>query len=131
MLLEVLGWVFVGIFLYFRCYWQVLPPTKPFTYFIHIIYTCLYIYHTYLSYHVSFFIIVHIHFVSFYTLFFVLVTVYLSSHNSGMLLISCHLSYSNHLHILVICYYVSCLHIPYKWIRKTLRTRRCCYHCTR
>ena len=55
------------------------------------IYTCLYISHTYLSYYVSFLINVHIHFVSFYTLLLVLVTVYLSSHNSVMLLISFHI----------------------------------------
>ena len=31
MLQGVLGWVFVGIFVFvFYCYWQVLPPTKPF-----------------------------------------------------------------------------------------------------
>ena len=45
--------------------------------------------------------------------------------------ISCHLSYSNHLYILVICFYVSCLHIPQKLIRETIRTRRCCNQCTR
>ena len=44
-----------------------------------------------LSYHVSFLIIVHIHFVSFYTLLRVLVTVYLSSHSSVMLLMSFHI----------------------------------------
>ena len=46
---------------------------------------------SYLLYHVSFLIIVHIHFVSFYTLLHVLVTVYLSSHSSAMLLISFHI----------------------------------------
>ena len=46
---------------------------------------------SYLSYHVSFLIIVYIHFVSFYTLLLVLVTVYLSSHRSALLLISFHI----------------------------------------
>ena len=32
MLLGVLGWVFVRIFLYFHCYKQVLPLTKPINY---------------------------------------------------------------------------------------------------
>ena len=36
----------------------------------------------------------------------------LSSHSSVMLLISCHISYTSHLRILVLCFYVSCLHKP-------------------
>ena len=44
------------------------------------------------------------------TLLFVLV--YLSSHSSAMLLISCHIFSTFHLQILVIFFYVSCLHKP-------------------
>ena len=101
----------------------------------------------YLSYHVSFLIIVHIHFVSFFTLLLVLVIVYLSSHSSDMLLISYHLSYSCHLHILVI--FFICFMPTYTLevdtgnykgpkvllsLCKTMtfiRVRRHCYHCTR
>ena len=36
----------------------------------------------------------------------------LSSHSSAMLIISCHIFYTFHLHILVIFFYVSCLNIP-------------------
>ena len=37
-----------------------------------------------------------------------------------MLLISCHILYTFHLHILVIFFYVSCLLILWKWIREEL-----------
>ena len=52
-----------------------------------------------------------------------LVLVYLSSHSNAMLLISCHIFSTFHL------FYVSCLHKPYKWIKETMRARRCCTHC--
>ena len=42
----------------------------------------------------------------------------LSSHNSAMFLISCHIFFTFHLHILVIFFYVSCLQIPWKRIRE-------------
>ena len=49
----------------------------------------------------------------------------LSSHSSAMLLISCHIFFTFHLHILVIFFYVSCLQIPKKRIREiTVCTRR-------
>ena len=41
-----------------------------------------------------------------------LVLVYLSSHSNTMLLILCHIFNTWHLHILVIFFYVSCLHKP-------------------
>ena len=37
-----------------------------------------------------------------------------------MFLISCHILYTFHLHILVIFFYISCLLIPYKRIREEL-----------
>ena len=60
-------------------------------YHLHMLIHILYISYTYLSYHVSFLIIVHIHFMSFYIFLLVLINVYLSSHSSAMLLISFHI----------------------------------------
>ena len=52
--------------------------THAYAYFIHVIYTCLYILYIYLSLFI-------------YISFLILVTIYLSSHSSAMLLISCHI----------------------------------------
>ena len=60
-----------------------------------------------------------------------LVLVYLSLHRNVMLLILCHIFNLWHLHILVIFFYVSCLHKPYKWIQETIRARRYCTHCVK
>ena len=124
--------------------------THAYTYFIHIIYTCLCISHTYLSYHISFLIIVHIHFVSFYTLLLVLVIVYLSSHSSDMLLISFHImsfiifksfAYSCHLFFCFMPAYALGVDTGNYKGPKTLlslyetmtsiRARSRCYHCMR
>ena len=43
-----------------------------------------------------------------YTFLIVLITVYISSHNNAMFIISSHLSYSNHLHAFM---FHSCIHL--------------------
>ena len=119
--------------------------THAYTYSIHIIYTCLYISHTYLSYHVSFIFIVHIHFVSFYILLLILVIVYLSSHSNAMLLISFHImsfiifksfAYSCHLFLcFMLAYTLEVDTGNYKGLKALLslyetmtsiKTRKCC-----
>ena len=60
----------------------------------------------FISYHISYTFRVILHF-TYYSCNHIL-----SSHSSVMLLISCHISYTSHLRILVICFYVSYLHKP-------------------
>ena len=64
--------------------------THAYAYFIHVIYTCLYTLHIYLSFFI-------------YISFLVLVTIYLSSHSSAMLLI---MSYNAIYHIQIICIFL-------------------------
>ena len=95
-----------------------------------------------LTYHIMF----HFLFSFIYILLLVLVIVYLSSHNSAIFFISCYLSYSSHLHILVICFifmFEYTLEVDmgnYKGPKallslyetmNSIRARRRYYHCTR
>ena len=86
--------------------------THAYTYDKYNIYIYLSISHIYffitcfISYHISYTFRVILHFIS------CSCNCILSSHSSAMLLISCHISYTSHLCILIICFYVSCLHKP-------------------
>ena len=92
-----------------------------FTYTYHFSYIYFFI-ASFISYHISY----TFHVILYFT--FCSCNYILSLHSSAMLLISCHIFNTLHLHILVIFFYVSCLHKPLKWIKETIRARRRCTH---